>query len=71
MDIFEIETEMKDKTNGSYSHLFVREGKIKVEAEDGSVVLSAGHSCFIPENVLTYGIKSLGAKSVVLKAYIE
>ena len=50
LDIFEIETEMKDKTNGSYSHLFVREDKIKVEAEDGSVVLSAGHSCFIPEN---------------------
>jgi mannose-6-phosphate isomerase class I len=71
LDILEVEGEIKDETKGSYSHIFVRDGKVEVEAEEGKVTLTSGHSCFIPEDVLTYGIRSIGGPAVVLKGYVE
>lgn len=71
LDIFEITGVFTDKTSGSYAHLFVRDGAVEVSAPDGNVIVSSGHSCFIPENVLSYQIKPVGDKAVVLKGYIE
>jgi len=70
LDIFEIDKEIVDKTNGSFSHIFVREGRVVVKADDGLVTLSKGHSCFIPENVASYKIISKEENSVVLKTFI-
>ncbi len=69
LDILEPDDKFEDKTNGSFVHLFVREGGVQVSTDDGQVAVTAGHSCFIPENVLTYSIKPMGKKSVLLKAY--
>lgn len=70
LDLLEIEKETVQETRGSFAHLFVRDGVVEVRADDGTVTLSAGHSCFIPENVLTYSIMPKG-KAIVLKAYTE
>lgn len=71
LDILEIKKELIDKTNGSFSHLFVKNGKVKIDCEDGSVSLSKGHSCFIPENVVAYKIKAQESNSVILKTFLE
>ena len=71
LDILEVKNEMTDKTNNSFSHLFVRNGKVSIEAEEGILTLSKGHSCFIPEIVSGYRIKPLERESVVLKTFIE
>lgn len=70
LDILEVDGEISDETKGFYSHLFVRDGKVEVTAPDGKVTVTEGHSCFIPENVLTYSVRSLAGKSVLLKAHI-
>ena len=71
LDILEIENEIINSTNNSFSHLFVRDGKISVEADEGSIILSKGHSCFVPEIVSEYIIKPLEGGTVVLKTFIE
>lgn len=69
LDILELDSEVEEKTNGTFIHLFVRDGAVEVSASDGRVLVTAGYSCFIPENVLTYSIKPIGKRSVLLKAY--
>lgn len=71
LDIFEVENERTDKTNNSFSHLFVRDGAIEVLTGDGKVILTKGHSCFISETVSEYKIKPLEEKTVVLKTFIN
>lgn len=71
LDILEVKKDVQNKTNGSFNHLFVREGKIEVIAEQGSVILTSGHSCLIPEFVKSYEIKTKTPLSVILKTYIS
>lgn len=70
LDIFEIDKEITDKTNGSFSHLYVRDGQVIVKANDGLVFLSKGHSCFISENVIDYKLIPESGKAVVLKTFV-
>ena len=69
-DKLEIEKEIIDNTNNSFVHLFVREGKVEIIAENGKVILSKGHSCFIPEFVKSYKIRALNNKSIILKTTV-
>ena len=70
LDKLEIEKEIIDNTNNSFVHLFVREGKVEIIAENGKVILSKGHSCFIPEFVKSYKIRALNNKSIILKTTV-
>ncbi|PIV09628.1 hypothetical protein COS31_04645 [Candidatus Roizmanbacteria bacterium CG02_land_8_20_14_3_00_36_15] len=71
LDILEINKLKTDKTHNSFVHLFVRDGEIEVAAGEGKVLLTRGHSCFIPEIISEYIIKSINNKAVVLKTFIE
>jgi hypothetical protein len=70
LDILELDNEFEDKTDGTFVHLFVRDGAVEVSTSDGRVLVAAGHSCFIGENVLTYSIKPVNKRAVLLKAYV-
>lgn len=70
LDRLIINNDLTDSTNGSFVHLFVRSGKIKVIANDGSVIVNQGHSCFIPEIVAKYLIKPLTKNVIMLKAFV-
>lgn len=71
LDILKITDECKEIMNDSFHHLYVQEGDIKVISAHGSVRVTTGHSCFIPANTKDYTITVNGAKSVVLKTYID
>lgn len=70
LDIFEFDKEITDKTNGSFSHLYVRDGRVIIMAADGLVSINKGHSCFIPENVVDYKLIPESGKAVVLKTFV-
>lgn len=53
----------------SFHHLFVRNGTISVESALGGVIVSTGHSCFIPRGT-SYTIDS-SEPSEVLQTYIH
>ncbi len=53
----------------SFHHLFVQNGAISVESEEGSVFVSQGHSCFIPKGII-YTIDTSGV-SEVLQTYMK
>ena len=71
VDILEVPEKVTDKTNNSFCHLYVREGSIEVIAEDGSVHMTTGHSCFIPAHTDIYQIVSKEGTAVVLKTFIS
>jgi mannose-6-phosphate isomerase class I len=71
LDLLTIKNNRQEKTNDSFVHLFVREGEVEVIGPAGSVFLSAGHSCLIPEFVKIYEIKTKSITSVILKTYIS
>ncbi len=55
----------------SFNHLFLRQGKVKVASQEGSVVLTRGHSCFVPKSTGTVILSPLEKNSVLLKTYIS
>ena len=71
LDILEIKNRLQEKTNNSFVHLFVRKGEVEICAKEGSIFLSSGHSCFIPEFTKLYEIKTKIPNSVILKTYIS
>ncbi len=52
-----------------YKHLFVKTGRVSVEANGYQVLVSAGHSCFLPANVGTACIRALTDDDEVLISY--
>ncbi len=70
LDRLKISTQLKETTNNSFVHLYVKEGSLKVVATDGEVFVGAGHSCFIPQEVGEYSLENIGEECIVLKAYI-
>lgn len=71
LDILEIHSVRPVSTGSSFNHLYVRDGDIEVQTRDGMVRLTRGHSCFVPQNVGQYQIKTNVEQSVVLKTYIS
>ena len=71
LDILKIKNKYQDNTAGSFVHLFVKQGRVEVCSEEGSVFLSSGHSCFLPEFIKKFEIKSRESESVILKTYIS
>lgn len=60
------------KLDGSFHHLFVKTGKVEIVYNKSKVKLTEGHSCFIPESIIQYGIRSLSKKkSEILKTFIS
>lgn len=62
--------EKKERTHSSFVHIFVRGGTIEVSAQDGSLELRCGQSCFIPFHTGAYAITPKGGTATVLKTYI-
>ncbi|PIS09625.1 hypothetical protein COT75_00275 [Candidatus Beckwithbacteria bacterium CG10_big_fil_rev_8_21_14_0_10_34_10] len=60
-----------NRTNNSYQHLFVQKGEVRVESENSHVILTQGHSCFIPAVVSKYNLVSNKSQSEVLKTYVS
>lgn len=71
LDIVEVIDSHAENMNDSFHHLYVQEGDIEVVADNGTVRITTGHSCFIPANTKRYTIQSNGTKSIVLKTYIN
>jgi mannose-6-phosphate isomerase class I len=56
----------------SFHHLFMKEGEALIRTEKSEILLSRGHSCFIPAYAKSYTIKSLGRKkSEILKTFVN
>lgn len=71
LDILEVNDRLQDSTGPSFCHLYVRDGDVEIMANHKKVRVTRGHSCFLPQAVGTYEIKSLHSNSVVLKTYIS
>lgn len=60
------------KLDGSFHHLFVKTGKVEIVYNKSQVVLTRGHSCFIPASIEEYGIVSMGKEeSEILKTFVN
>jgi hypothetical protein len=57
-------------TGNSFAHIFVREGRIRVDGGSPSLRVGSGHSCFVPREVGRFSIVSDGLPSVILKTSI-
>lgn len=51
---------------GVYRHLFIQEGSAEISTNGGSLVLTRGHSCFVPASAGEYSVNSTSDKTVVL-----
>jgi len=70
LDLLEIDTNLEQNTDGSFVHLFVKNGKVTISAGEGEVILTKGHSCFISEIIKSYQIKTIDGKAELLKTFI-
>lgn len=60
------------KLNGTYHHLFVKQGEVLISSEISNIKLTKGHSCFIPAKVNEYSIKPLTKETCeILKTFVE
>lgn len=57
-------------TDQSFHHLFIQCGSVQIITDSESLELSAGHSCFIPSWTENYKLRSLQAKTEILKSFI-
>lgn len=64
-----VSNKITQSAEGSFHHLFVKTGSIIVESTDGKVLVTRGHSCFIPKGI-TYTIDST-EESVVLQTFVR
>lgn len=58
------------KNSGSFHHLFVKSGKLRIITSNNELVLSSGHSCFVPSTVKSYLLKT-NERSEILKTFID
>ncbi|MBI1862579.1 hypothetical protein HYS00_00495 [Candidatus Microgenomates bacterium] len=70
LDIIELSGRSPQEISHSFHHLFVKSGSVRVECGDGSVMVTAGHSCIVPGQAGTYTLTSRAPQSVILKTYI-
>lgn len=70
LDVLEVKERLLQQTNNSFNHLFVFRGAVDVCAGGGIIHLDQGHSCFIPQDVGDYELKSNIKKSTVLKTFL-
>ncbi|HRN70479.1 MAG TPA: hypothetical protein PLS49_04805 [Candidatus Woesebacteria bacterium] len=70
LDILELENKHSESLTDSFHHIYVQEGRVEIVASEGSIVLTKGHSCFIPYETGTYTITPQ-EKSTLLKTYIS
>jgi mannose-6-phosphate isomerase class I len=60
------------KLTDSFHHLFMKEGEALISAKTSKVLLSKGHSCFIPAFARSYTIKPAGCrKCEILKTFVS
>ena len=71
MDIIELENKIVDATANSFCHYYVKSGKIKVETDEGWVIVDKGWSCLVPAAAATnVNLESLDKRSTILKTYV-
>ncbi|MBI2465225.1 hypothetical protein HYV64_03720 [Candidatus Shapirobacteria bacterium] len=71
MDIIEFEKNVSDSTDASFCHYFVKNGRIKVETDEGWVTVERGWSCFVPAAAANeVKIESLDDRATILKTYV-
>lgn len=59
-----------DKTNGSFHHLFVKDGSLQLIVDAIHLTVSKGFSVFVPANVTTYQLIADQRPATVLKTYL-
>ncbi|MFA5894573.1 MAG: hypothetical protein WC851_02265 [Candidatus Shapirobacteria bacterium] len=71
MDKIEFENKIKDSTEESFCHYYVKSGKVKVETDEGWVIVEKGWSCFVPAEVANeVHLESLVGGTILLKTYV-
>lgn len=71
MDIIEFDNTINDVTTGSFCHYYVKAGKVKVETDEGWVIVEKGWSCFVPAaGANKVRIECLGGRAILLKTYV-
>ncbi|HUP26690.1 MAG TPA: hypothetical protein VM124_03545 [Candidatus Limnocylindrales bacterium] len=55
-----------NESTTEYRHVFVKEGAVEVSTAAGMVVLTRGHSCFVPASAHEYSVVSASGPSEVL-----
>ena len=71
MDVVTLQNESQSEITDSFVHLFVKEGDISVKTATGSVRVTKGHSCFVPQCCGSYIIVPHQQNSTVIKTFIE
>jgi len=71
LDQITVERSRRCEMAHSFRHLYVQEGDVSVQAKDGTVRVTQGHSCLLPYGVGSYSLLSNSAKSVILQTSIE
>lgn len=71
MDVLSLTAPYEEKMVDSFVHLFVLDGKASVQAEDGKVTVSKGHSAFVPYGVGSYTIVPQSPSVSLIKTFIE
>lgn len=71
VDILELSGKIDQTTKSGFCHLYVRDGLVEVASAAGTVVVSQGHSCFVPAAVRHYSLTPLSPNSVILKTFLN
>lgn len=56
-------------TNGSYQHLYVRNGGVKVSANNFDINVESGFSCFIPSTLTSFTITPTSSVCSIIKTH--
>jgi mannose-6-phosphate isomerase class I len=70
VDYLQVDAVTTRQTNASFKHVFVSQGSATITAGTGSVVLTTGHSAFIPAGSASYTIEPLTTGTVIIETYL-
>lgn len=71
LDKIEIKNSYLEKNINSFHHLFIQSGAVNLISKKSKIILTQGHSCFIPAAVDKYQIQTVEEKTILLKTYID
>ncbi len=66
---FIVESAVFESELDSFRHIFVKAGSVSVTANGTSVIVTAGHSVFVPAGCNTYSVKSGVPHTEILISY--
>ncbi len=70
VDYLDVHAPLTRQTHASFKHVFLSSGAAKITAGSGSVVLTTGHSAFVPAAARVYTIEPRTPNVVVIETYL-